>query len=494
MEGTPGPVRLEALMTHAEWVRRVAFALVADGHEAADLEQDLWAGVLERPPRVNGSVRGWIAATLRNRFLNGRRSGARREARERSASRPEAHPSTADLVADAEAVRLLMAAVLELEEPYRTTVLLRFHGNLKPAAVAARMGCPVETARTRLRRALALLRDRLGRRGGVEGWLGALLPIAGLREGTIVGTSGGSAAGVLGGAAMTGKSVALAAIGLGLVAGFVGGRLSGSAPPVGPEAGTGALLRRIEDLEAAARPVPGGGAGDAEAASSRIAEQDRRIRALEEELAVLGRGGGAEPVPGPREGDREDLSLKDLTGEELLAEIRRLSRSRGRSPEEEAARFARTLLVCDEFLLRASEAPQRIFVLTEKGFYSMKTGDLAASDAALREALVLAGPGTAEGRSVTYRLAVTTSALKDHRGAADLLFGVGRDPGTPEGERAQFRVWGASYLKPVDGEAALAELRSVVEEFGSSEDPTARHWVEEARRAIKLAVTAVERR
>src|SRR5436190_1898691 len=78
------------------------------------------------------------------------------------------------------ALARVVAAVLALEEPYRECVLLRYFEELSPRAIAARQRVPLETARTRLKRALELLRARLDREyGGERGaWGAALAPFA----------------------------------------------------------------------------------------------------------------------------------------------------------------------------------------------------------------------------------------------------------------------------------------------------------------------------
>src|SRR5262249_56992245 len=67
-----------------------------------------------------------------------------------------------------------------LDEPFRTAVLLRFFEGLPPADVAVRTGVPLETARSRLRRALELLRSALDAdaHGDRRAWLVALAPLA----------------------------------------------------------------------------------------------------------------------------------------------------------------------------------------------------------------------------------------------------------------------------------------------------------------------------
>ena len=51
-----------------------------------------------------------------------------------------------------------MNALMELDEPYRETLLLRYMKGLSVPAVARRMSVPVESVRTRQNRALAQLR------------------------------------------------------------------------------------------------------------------------------------------------------------------------------------------------------------------------------------------------------------------------------------------------------------------------------------------------
>ncbi|MEM1453210.1 MAG: sigma factor-like helix-turn-helix DNA-binding protein, partial [Planctomycetota bacterium] len=69
---------------------------------------------------------------------------------------------------------------LDLDEPYRTVVLLRFFEELPPRAIAKRTGRPVETVRKQTQRGLERLREALQARYGDRGaWAVALLPLAG---------------------------------------------------------------------------------------------------------------------------------------------------------------------------------------------------------------------------------------------------------------------------------------------------------------------------
>ena len=205
-------VPIETLLSQREWVRSLARRLVAGEAEADDLAQQVWVDALRSPPERDDGIRGWFATLLRRRARDAWRGDARRAAREGEAARPDAARATADVVADAEAHRLVVEAALALEEPYRETILLRFFEELPPREIAARQGVPVETVRTRTRRALERLRERLDAgAGGSRGrWMAALLPLTlpgagGLGMG--MGSGGAAAAAAAGGAVVGTKTV-----------------------------------------------------------------------------------------------------------------------------------------------------------------------------------------------------------------------------------------------------------------------------------------------
>src|SRR5262249_44928366 len=103
----------------------------------------------------------WLATVARNFALIARRGESRRRAREARSALPEALPSTASIVERESTRRRVVDAVLALEEPLRSTVVLRYLDGLPPRALARRMTAPVETVRSRQKRALALLRAKL---------------------------------------------------------------------------------------------------------------------------------------------------------------------------------------------------------------------------------------------------------------------------------------------------------------------------------------------
>lgn len=180
----PGKLEIggvEAVLAEDRFLRSLASSLLADRDEAEDAVQHAWLRGLLYPPAKSGARRSFLARILRNRLHNVRRDKRRRVRHERAAARPEALPSTAEMAAREELARRVGEAVLALEEPYRTTIWLRFKEELPPREVAARMGVPVETVRTRLRRALERMRERLDSEyGSRRAWM-PLMPTSGFR-------------------------------------------------------------------------------------------------------------------------------------------------------------------------------------------------------------------------------------------------------------------------------------------------------------------------
>jgi protocatechuate 3,4-dioxygenase beta subunit len=107
------------------------------------------------------------------------RSERRRRARERASARAEELPSTLDLLQRLSLQKSLVARVEALDEPYRTTILLRFFEGLRPAEIAEHQGVPLATVKTRLRRGLERLRSQLGAGYGDDrnAWCVALAPL-----------------------------------------------------------------------------------------------------------------------------------------------------------------------------------------------------------------------------------------------------------------------------------------------------------------------------
>ena len=176
-----------ALLSEAGWVRRVAARLVRDGG-ADDVAQEAWLRALEQRPDASTTLRGWLAEVMRRLAHTRARAEARRRARELAGDGGEAPPPADRLLEKAELLHRIGQLVGELDEPYRSTVLLRYFEGASAAEIARRHGVPAGTVRWRLKEALDQLRARLGREVDRDRALRALVPIGGTGGGLMVPT------------------------------------------------------------------------------------------------------------------------------------------------------------------------------------------------------------------------------------------------------------------------------------------------------------------
>jgi RNA polymerase sigma-70 factor (ECF subfamily) len=151
----------ETLLEHEPFVRRVAQAVLRGDARVDDVVQDTWLAALRGGPDDARSLRSWLSRVARRGALLLLRREGRRRKRESRAARPEGLPSAAEIAAREEVRGRLLRAVLAMEEPYRGALVLRFYEGLPPREMARRLDVPVETAKTRVKRGLALLRKRL---------------------------------------------------------------------------------------------------------------------------------------------------------------------------------------------------------------------------------------------------------------------------------------------------------------------------------------------
>ncbi len=235
----------DLLLHHGRFVRSLARELLADEHLAEDVVQETWLRHLRRPPAEPAATRSWLRSVARRLSIEGLRTRARSAAREERSARAEALPSTAEELAHGEVLRSVVEAVLALDEPYRTSVLLRYWRGWDARRIARETGEPLSTVRSRLQRAHGKLRERLDREHGREAWG---LALGGLVSGDLA--SSGAALAIGGGVKLALGGLLAAGLFLYLW------RVFGSPPPSGgvPIAGPVAPVQEEERPQRGAEP------------------------------------------------------------------------------------------------------------------------------------------------------------------------------------------------------------------------------------------------
>ena len=126
-----------------------------------DLAQDLAAAALE----ASGEARrpaAWLERVGRNAVIDRWRVESRRGELASEIEPPVALPDPEAALLGRERRGMVRRALAALPRPQRRAALARFHAELPFDEVAARLGTPPVTARTRVHRALAVLRSKLG--------------------------------------------------------------------------------------------------------------------------------------------------------------------------------------------------------------------------------------------------------------------------------------------------------------------------------------------
>lgn len=171
---------LDPLLDHQAAFHALARSLVFDDATADDVVQEAWKNALETPSAQRPDA--WLRGVIRNLSRRTHRDRARTRRRESLAARDERTPFNVGSLERLELQRDVIDAVLSLSEALREVVLMRYFEELSSAEIARRLDLPAATVRTRLKRGLDALRERLDREyGDRRSWGLALLPLAHLR-------------------------------------------------------------------------------------------------------------------------------------------------------------------------------------------------------------------------------------------------------------------------------------------------------------------------
>ena len=171
----PPPVTAAAL-AELDGLRGLARALAND--DADDLMQEAAIAALTHAPAADRPLAPWLATVLRDRWRMDRRAAARRRAREDAAPIAEPPAAPDQILARARTLERLAAALVALEEPFRTAIVRRFLDGHTAEAIAAELGVPAGTVRWRIKAGLDRLRDALDRDAPRPTWRPALIALA----------------------------------------------------------------------------------------------------------------------------------------------------------------------------------------------------------------------------------------------------------------------------------------------------------------------------
>jgi RNA polymerase sigma-70 factor (ECF subfamily) len=143
---------------YAGLVNALALRILRDGAEAEDVVQEVFVQVwrqAERFDAARGSAEAWLCTIARSRALDRlRRRAARREEPAEAAPGRSAPPRAADELA-------VRQALLQLPDDQRRPLELAYYEGLSQTEIAARLGAPLGTVKTRMRTALLRLREVL---------------------------------------------------------------------------------------------------------------------------------------------------------------------------------------------------------------------------------------------------------------------------------------------------------------------------------------------
>lgn len=168
----------DELLAHTDWLLGLARALVGDAN-AEDVVQETFAVAVKQPPAKDGALRPWLGGVARNIAKMTTRSRVRREARELAAPVTTDVPTPEELVVRVQMQQRVAKIVLELHEPLRATLLLRFFEGMDASEIARAQNIPASTVRSRIKDALDRVRATLDQEHGGDRkrWVALLAPL-----------------------------------------------------------------------------------------------------------------------------------------------------------------------------------------------------------------------------------------------------------------------------------------------------------------------------
>ena len=154
----------ELMREHRSMVFSVAYHFLRDRDLAEEIAQDVFLSLHKNLADLESPAHAahWLRKVAVQRSIDAARKRQRRPmVALENIPEPAVRPGPGDPLMG----ELLRKLVASLPETQRMVVILRYQEDLDPTEIAEAMGIPVGTVKSHLQRSLALLRDKLERRG-----------------------------------------------------------------------------------------------------------------------------------------------------------------------------------------------------------------------------------------------------------------------------------------------------------------------------------------
>lgn len=154
---------------HGAMLYTLALRIVKTPGDAEEVVQEVFAQAWRQSARYDAAratVAGWLVMMTRARALDAMRAKAARPDASRPVEITDLPSATINQEAamiSNEAVERVKHALDTLDEPFRLPIELAYYGGLSQSEIAAELQQPLGTIKTRMRTALARLRDALSR-------------------------------------------------------------------------------------------------------------------------------------------------------------------------------------------------------------------------------------------------------------------------------------------------------------------------------------------
>jgi RNA polymerase sigma-70 factor (ECF subfamily) len=155
-----------AVRAHQDRVFNYAFYTLGSREEAEDVTQDVLVRLWQHWPSLDQeNVTGWVIRVARNSCLDRLRQRQTRTTllRQHWESQPEKAVEPEDDCGEENTILRgqIEAALRDLDEPYRSIVILREIDEMSYEQIAASLAMPLNTIKVYLHRARRMLRERL---------------------------------------------------------------------------------------------------------------------------------------------------------------------------------------------------------------------------------------------------------------------------------------------------------------------------------------------